>query len=268
MIRRLFVVAVCILATLTRAADAPFGGSVRFDQRIGETLPLGSEFVDTTGARHSLRDLFRGRPVVLYFGYARCPQLCAVVGDGTVAALRQVRAEVGRELDVISISLDPEETLAAARSREVDAVHRYGTPRAAAGWHVLRGDEATIRAVADAVGFRYVYDARSRQYAHPSGFVVVRPDGVIARYFLGVDFPAREVAQAIDDAANLRNGPRALELLLLCFRGDGAGGRYTAMVARLLAVAVVLTVLTLGIGIGWMLRQERRALQREREVAP
>lgn len=265
--RMLGIVGFAVTAMLARAADAPFGGAVRFEQRVGEPLPLATEFVDTAGARRPLRDSFRGQPVVLYFGYARCPQLCSVVSDGTVAALRQIRAEVGRDLSVISISVDPDETLAAARARQGDAVHRYGNPRAADGWHFLRGDEAAIRAVADAAGFRYVYDARSRQYAHPSGFVVVRPDGVIARYFLGVDFPAREVAQAIDDAAHNRPGRRALDLLLLCFRGEGAGGRYTPIIARVLAVAVGLTVLALGGGIAWMLRRERLALHREREVA-
>jgi protein SCO1/2 len=265
--RTLALIGILAAVTPAHAADAPFGGAVRFEQRIGEALPLATEFVDATGVRHPLGDFFDGKPVVLYFGYARCPQLCSVVGDGTVAALRQIRADVGRDLTVVSISLDPEETPAAARGRQNDAIHRYGNPRSAAGWHFLRGDDAAIRAIADAAGFHYVYDPRSRQYAHASGFVVVRPDGIISRTFFGVDFPAPEVAQAIDDAAHNRAGRRALDLLLLCFRGEGAGGRTTAIIARVLAVAVVLTVFTLGSGIAWMLRRERLALRRNREVA-
>ncbi len=239
-------------------AAAALRGEVRFEQRLGATLPLAAEFVDTEGTQHPLRDFFHGRPVVLYFGYARCPQLCPVVADGAVAALRQIRAEVGRNLEVVAISLDPEETPAESRARQADAVHRYGHPASASGWHFLRGDEPAIRAVADAAGFHYDYDPRSRQYAHPSGFVVVRPDGAIARYFLGVDFPARDVAQAIDDAAHNRSGRPVLDLLLLCFRGENAGGRYTALIARVLALTVVFTVLALGGGVAWMLRRERK----------
>jgi protein SCO1/2 len=266
-VRTLALIGLLVAATPARAADAPFGGAVRFEQRIGEPLPLATDFVDVAGARHPLHDFFAGKPVVLYFGYARCPQLCSVVGDGTVAALRQIRAEVGRDLNVVSISLDPEETPSAARARQNDAVHRYGNPRSAAGWHFLRGDDAAIRAVADAAGFHYVYDPRSRQYAHPSGFVVVRPDGIISHTFLGVDFPAPKIAQAIDDAVNNRSGRRTLDLLLLCFRGENVGGRTTAIIARVLSVAVTLTVLTLGGGIAWMLRRERLALRRNRGVA-
>jgi len=188
------------------AKPAPFGNEVRFDQPIGQSLPLSTEVIDVAGARHRLGDYFHDRPVVLYFGYANCPQLCSVVADGTVAALRQIRRAVGKDVDVVAISIDPAETAAAADARVREAVHRYGDPRAISGWHYLRGDDVAIRAITDAAGFHFVYDARSRQYAHPSGFVVVTPQGVISRYFLGLDFDAAEVARAVDRAANGKIG--------------------------------------------------------------
>lgn len=258
--------AILALGVSSRAAEAPFGGEVRFDQRIGEPLPLSVEFTDLAGHRAPLRSFFRGKPVVLYFGYARCVELCSLVGDGTVTALRQIRPEVGKDLDVVAITLDPDESASATAARQSDAIRRYGHPASASGWHFLRGDDAAIHAVANAVGFHYVFDPRSRQYAHPSGFVVVRPDGVISRYFLGADFEAAEVARAINDAARNRSGSRVLDLLLLCFRGEGGGGRYTAVITRVLAGAVLATVLALGGGIAWMLRQERRT-RKSREAA-
>jgi protein SCO1/2 len=217
------------------------------------------EFTDSDGARHALRDWFHGRPVVLYFGYARCPQLCTVVADTTVAALRQIRAQPGRDFEVISISLDPRETGDEARQRRREAVRRYGEPRSSEGWHFLVGEERSIRAVADACGFHYRYDEASRQYAHPSGFVVVTPDGIVSRYFIGLEFPARDVAAAIAHAARGETGPRALEVLLRCFRGDHIGGRYGALIWRVLQIAVALTVLVVAGGIGRMLPAERRA---------
>src|SRR4051794_1651922 len=72
--------------------------AVTFEQRIGAVLPLAAEFTDASGQRHALRDYFQGQPVVLSFGYARCPQLCTVIADGTVAALRELRPEVGKDL--------------------------------------------------------------------------------------------------------------------------------------------------------------------------
>jgi protein SCO1/2 len=248
------------------AGVLPFGGAVNFEQRIGETLPLEVKFADTAGRLHALGDYFHGKPVVLYFGYARCPQLCGVVADGTVAALRQLRPEVGRDFAVVSISIDPTETVTENAHRLSDAVHRYGRPGDAAnGWHYLTGSEEAIRAVTAAAGFRYTFDARSRQYAHPSGFFIATPDGRISAYFLGVVFSASDVAQALGRAGEGGASSPVVQLLLLCFRGDGITGRYGPLIWRALIVAVVLTVLGVGGGIGWMLREERRAGRQAQE---
>ena len=251
-----------------RATEPPFGVSVRFEQRIGEKLPLSTVFRDSTGRPHVLGDYFHGKPVVLYFGYARCPQLCSIVADGTVAALRQIRPEAGRDFEVVSLSIDPGETTEENKSRQTDAVRRYGRAGVSTGWNFLTGAEPSIRAVTEAVGFYYIYDSRSRQFAHPSGFVVVTTAGVVSRYFPGVDFIPVEVAQAINLAARGETGHTVYDLLLLCFRGDGISGRYGPLIWRVLTVAVAGTILALGGGIGWMLRNERRQSRRIQEGAP
>lgn len=268
--RALFLVCLVLLfaASAVRAAERPFGGSVSFEQRIGEKLPLATVFRDSTGQPHVLGDYFHGKPVVLYFGYARCPQLCSIVADGTVAALRQIRPEVGRDFAVVSLSIDAAETVEENKSRQTDAIHRYGHAGDPAGWNFLTGTESAIRAATNAAGFHYTYDSRSRQFAHPSGFVVVTSEGVLSSYFPGVDFTPVEVAQAINRAAQGGTGHAVYDLLLLCFRGDGINGRYGPLIWRVLTVAVIGTILALGGGIGWMLRNERRHSRRIQEGAP
>jgi protein SCO1 len=247
-------------ATGLLAENALSYDAVRFDQHLGAKVPLTTEFTDTAGVRGLLGSYFRGKPMVLYFGYARCPQLCAIVADSTVAALRQIRPEVGRDFSVVSVSIDPNETALEAKHRETEAVRRYGHPSGGlTGWNFLTGNEASIRALTDAVGFHFVYDPRSRQYAHPSGFVVLTPEGMISRYFLGIDFAPAELAQALTQAQKGNAGSRTLELLLLCFRGEEMSGRYGTLIWRVLGGAVALTVIALAGGIGWMLRQERCA---------
>lgn len=254
-----FTVVLVIYAVVSAVASAQSAQDVWFEQRLGRRLPLETPFTSTGGKNVPLRDCFHGRPVVLYFGYARCPQLCAVVADSTIASLRAIRPSVGRDYDLVSISLDPHETIAEATVRETDAIRRYGETRATDGWHFLVGNEAAIRAVADACGFRYMYDSRSKQYAHPAGFVVLTPEAVVSRYFIGLDFPSSEVAQAIGHAARDEVGQPALEIILRCFRGDGISGRYGPLIWRSLQAGVVLTVLALAWLVGGLLRQERRA---------
>lgn len=249
----------CVIFTgiaFAQSSGVPAG--VGFEQRIGAKLPLDTTWRDTSGTPRRLGEFFRNQPVVLYFGYARCPQLCSVVADGTTHVLRTLERSVGRNLQVVTLSIDPNESAADARNAEALAVRRYGRTGAKAGWHYLTADERTIRRVADAAGFHFRYDPVSRQYAHASGFLIATPDGTISQYFLGVDFVSGDVASALNRAADGQTGPSVYDLLLLCFHGAGISGRYGVLIWRVLEVSVTLTVLTLFGGIGWMLYQERR----------
>src|SRR6266850_2177925 len=76
---------------------------------------------------------------------------------------------------------------------------------------------AASSAPADGVGFRYAYDSISKQYAHPSGLVVLTPDGKISRYLFGVTFSPRELYTSLDTASSRKIGTRIQDLILLCF---------------------------------------------------
>src|SRR5205807_4500926 len=129
-----------------------------------------------------LSEYFRKKPVILNFGYYECPMLCSLVTNGMVEGLQDLKVNIGNEFEIIHVSIDPTETpeLAAAKKRMY--LRRYGREGAAAGWHFLTGGPAAIKALADEAGFHYVYDPSIKQYAHPSGIIIVTPEGRIARY--------------------------------------------------------------------------------------
>jgi len=255
----LFAFALALFFPPLARADVPVT-AVRYEQRLGAQLPLDVVLRDETGAPRALRTFFGPRPVVLAFGYFRCPQLCSVVADGTITALSRVRPLAGDAYDFIYVSIDPTDTPADAWQHRADAGRRYGrTPVLGAGFHYLTGTQAALDRLTAAAGFHAVYDPRSKQYAHPSGFVVVTPSGVVSRYFLGVDFDPAELATAIKRAAAGQQGESVFDLLLLCFRGETISGRYGRAIWLSLETAVAATVLTLAGGIVWMLRNERRS---------
>ncbi|MDB6093229.1 MAG: hypothetical protein JWM32_791 [Verrucomicrobia bacterium] len=259
-------IAGCI-AAVSSATFAPAAqpAGVGFEQRLGESIPGDLPLRDMRGRLRPVDDFLQGRPAVLWFGYANCPQLCSVVGDGMVTALRALEASAGKDFNVIAVSIDPTETDSVARQARDAAIAHYGRAGAERGWHYLRGDTAAIRALTDAAGFHFTYDPRSQQYAHPSGFLVLTPRGKISAYFLGVDFAPKEIAAALKRAECDGVGGRVVDLLLACFRGDTIGGRYGVVIWRTLGVAVALTVLALAGGIGRMLWTERQELRRARE---
>jgi protein SCO1/2 len=242
----------------------PSAGEIGFDQRLGERLPGDVTFRDETGAVVNLRDLWGRMPIVLLFGYTRCPQLCSVVDTAAVGTWRNLTATAGRDFAVLYISIDPSDgprELLALKRRDLT---RYGRNEPGAGWHYLSGTPRAIERITAAAGFRFTRDPVTRLYAHPSGFVVVTPDGRLSRYFLGVDFAPREVAAALEQAAKGNIGSRVFALLLRCARGLGVAGKYGPLIWLVLEFAVGLTIVTVFGGIGWMLWQERRAAASQR----
>lgn len=249
---RAAIIAIILILAARASAQAP----PRFEQQIGSQLPLEAVLVDESGRSEPLGNFFGKRPAVLIFGYYSCPQLCSVVERTAVDTLRDLKPSVGRDFDVIYLSIDPADTPSQAWARRAASVRDYGRGDSLGGWHYLTGSEATVRSVAAAAGFNYRYDPVTRLYAHPSGLALVTPRGVISRYFLGVDYPASDMAAALRRAAAEKTGEPVFDLLLECARGDAFSGRYGKIIWRVLEAAVALTVIGVFGGIGWMLRGE------------
>jgi protein SCO1/2 len=256
MMNRITAFIVLFAALAARAAAS--ASEVGFEQRIGQQLPMAAVFTDGTGNALPLWSYFRDKPVVLVFDYFRCPELCSLVASGATDALRQLEASVGKEYSVVTVSVDPTDTPEMAESHEREDVRHYGRSGSAGGWHALVGKPMDIQALTAAAGFHYRYDSRSRQYAHPSGLVVVTPKGIVSSYFLGVDFPADKMASAIRRAAANKTGSSVFSLLFVCFQGGSPEGRYGSLIWTALSVSVALTLIAVFGGIAWMLRQERR----------
>jgi protein SCO1/2 len=228
------------------------------DQRLGERVPLDLVFRDEDGNPVRLGQYFGRRPVVLSLVYYECPMLCTLVLNGLVSALRGLAFDVGRELDVVTVSIAPNETPALAKAKKQVYLESYRRPGAAEGWHFLTGDSAAIEKLAGAVGFRYQRDPESGALAHGAGIMVLTPDGTIARYFFGVEYSARDLRLGLVEAAERRIGSPIDQLLLLCFRYDPSMGRYSAAVMGVVRAGGVLTVFGLGILVVLMRRRERQ----------
>ena len=232
---------------------------VGYDQRLGEQVPLDLTFRDEAGRPVSLRSLFRGRAVVLSLVYYECPMLCTLTLNGLGSALSVLTFDVGKDFDVVTVSFEPKETPALAAAKKKAYLARYRRPGAEEGWHFLTGDAPAIAALTSAVGFRYAWDAETRQYAHPAGLVVLTPDGRIARYMYGVEYAPRDLRLALVEASQRRIGNPVDTVLLYCYRYDPTRGRYAASVLRLVRLGGVVTVLGLAAFVMISLRRERSA---------
>ena len=162
----------------------------------------------------------------------------------------------------MTVSIDPSEGHVLAESKHALYAGMYERPGALTGWHFLTGDAEQIKQLAAAVGFRYAYDAASKQFAHPSAIMVLTPDGRMARYFYGVNYPARDLRLGLVEASAGKIGTPVDQVLLYCYHYDPATGKYGLLISHVVQIAGGLTVLALGIMIAIFLRAERRRFPR------
>jgi protein SCO1/2 len=232
---------------------------VGYDQRLGEPVPLDIMLRDETGAAVRLGDALGGKPAVLSLVYYECPMLCTLTLNGLVGALTALPFEPGRDFSLITVSFDDREKPEQARRRKRAYVERYQRPGAERNWHFLTGDRAELRRLTSAVGFRYAWDERTKQFAHPAGVVVLTPDGRIARYLYGVEYAPKDLRLGLVEAGEGRIGSPVDQLLLYCYQYDPAQGRYGMVVMRLVRLGGLATILVVSGFVAVSLRRERRA---------
>ena len=232
---------------------------VGLDQKLNTQVPLNLRFRDEDGRVVTLGDYFGKRPVILTLNYFECPMLCTEVLNGLVSALGVMNFEAGREFDVVAVSFNPKEGPGLASQKKAAYIERYGRPHTAGGWHFLTGSEDSIRRLTSAVGFRYTFDDQSKQFAHGAAIQVLTPKGVLARYFYGIEFSARDIRFGLIEASEERIGTRIDDVLLLCYHYDPSSGKYGTVVLGLVRLGGIATVLAFLVFLIVSLRRERAA---------
>jgi protein SCO1/2 len=232
---------------------------IGFDQNLDQRVPLDTTFRDESGRSVRLGDYFGKRPVVLIFAYYECPMLCTQVINGLASALNVLSLTPGKDFEIVTVSFDPRDTPAAAAAKKSHYLERYSRPGAVEGWHFLTGDQPSIDRLTKAAGFRYVWDTPTNQFAHPSGVIVLTPDGRLARYLFGVEYGPRDLRLGIVEASDGKVGNPADALLLYCYHYDPMTGRYGLVIMRTLRLAGASTVLALVAFIVVLVRREKRA---------
>lgn len=249
---------------LTALSLPPALAEIGVDEHLGASLPLDAAFRDHRGASVRLEQYFHGqRPVLINLMYHRCPMLCSVVLDALTDGLREVDWTVGKEFDVVSISVDPHDGADVATRKRRQILARYGRAEAEGGWHFLTGDEAAITRVADALGFRYRWDPEQQQYAHPTAIFLVTPEAKIARYLYGIELAPRDLRFGLLEASEGRSVSTIERVLLFCYHYDATGRRYSFVVTRALRVGGMVLLIVVGSLLGRLWWRERRARARK-----
>ena len=242
--------AVTVLLVAMSAHARPNSAAVaELVQRPGVLLPLEVLLKDETAREAPLARYFGRAPVVLVFGYYTCPTLCTTLMEGVLLALGATGLP-NQSYEIVGVSLD-------SREGPDDAARKAALYRSAHGdvpLHLLTGTSAASSALTRAAGFRYAYDSRFDQFAHPLAFLIVTPDGHVSRYFPGVRFDPRDVRLALIEASGERIGSLSDRIFLRCAHYDPAAGRYNVAVMTFVRGASFVLIAALAL---WMWRRRK-----------
>ncbi|HPT29284.1 MAG TPA: SCO family protein, partial [Bryobacteraceae bacterium] len=175
--------------------------------------------------------------------------------NGQVAALRKIDWTPGKEYEIVTISIDPTENYAIARSKKATYLESYARP--APGWHFLTDYNGSVARLAKQVGFNYKLDEKTGQYAHPAVIYAITPEGKVSRYLYGINFKPFDIRLALAEAAKGKSGMSAEKFLLYCFHYDPAAKSYTLFARNVMRFGGAASLLVLGFILFGLWRRER-----------
>jgi protein SCO1 len=156
-------------------------------ERSPQPLP-DAMMIDQSGRPFSLAD-YRGKTVLVDFIYTRCPTICGVLGDDFRNVLALARAETGGQIELLSISFDPESDDRQALQLYAE---RYGA--AAPQWRVAAPASRRDRAeLLSRFGVVVIPDGFGG-FVHTSAVYIVDPQGRLARILDPAEPPSVLVA--------------------------------------------------------------------------
>jgi protein SCO1 len=244
---------------MTPTREVPGLDRIRVDEQLDEAIPTDLTFRDHEGRTVRLADYVDGRrPLLLTFAYHSCPTLCSMVLGAVTKGISDVDWTAGDQYEIVTISIDPNDTPERAAEKRAELLDTYGRDAASDAWPFLVGDEESIERITDAVGFRYFYDSRQEQFAHPAVIVFLTPAAKVARYIYGLEFAPASIRMALLEASEGRSITTTERVLLYCYAYDPAVGSYVLMATQIMKLGGLLTILVLGGFLATLWRRERK----------
>jgi protein SCO1 len=264
----IIIPALLLSAASSTAQIPPAAQEVDIEEHLGRAIDKELELTDAAGARVRLGDyLSDGKPLLLVLAYYRCPMLCGLVLRGVALGLKGLDAPLGRDFRALTVSIDPTDTPTAAAEKQRSTIAFLGRNEAKDAWPFLVGEQASIKALADALGFRFAYDPSTLQYAHPAVIFAITPDGRISRYLYGSTFSPRDLRLALVEAGAGKTGSIVDRVLLTCYRYDPTSRRYSPYILGFIRLggALILAFVTGLLVVLWVGERRRRRALRARD---
>ena len=174
--RALSRVAIVLLAALAAVACGPEAPKFMASDVTGTSFGHDFSLIDHNGTPRTLAD-YRGKAVVVFFGYTQCPDFCPTTLAELAEAMKRLGPDAER-VQVLFVTVDPE--------RDTPALLKNYVPAFDPRFMGLYGDaDATARTAKE---FKVVYQKRPGQTPgtytmdHSAGTFIFDPNGKLRVY--------------------------------------------------------------------------------------
>lgn len=215
-------------------------------EHLGKFVPKNVVVYDTKGIKHKLGDLIKDRPTLVTFNYYTCPVVCSTQIANVAQTLQDTKLVLGKDYNILTISIDPEDTKYDAQRYKDKALSVLVKP-GAKNWKFLYvGDYKKVREITNAFGFGFERSKKKvnggrYQYYHPTFVTVLSRDGMITRYLDGVYYSPFNIKLAVYEAIKGQISPTVAvkKALSYCFTSQQGGG-YAFNYIKVLLYAVMI----------------------------
>jgi protein SCO1/2 len=232
----------------TLKTDFPSEQKIDVIENLGEYIPLDVEFIDESGSIVTLASFFESEiPTVLTLNYFECPMLCTLVLNGLAESLKNLTLNAGEDFQIITIDINPNEKTLFANQKKKNYIKGFGLENIKNDWHFLTGDQASIKKIANSIGYIYYYDAQRDEYMHPAAITLLSPEGKISRYLYGIEYPTKDLKLGLLEASEGKIGTTLDKIILYCYHYDPYKNTYTIFATNIMRLGGIFTIIFLGI---------------------
>lgn len=220
------------------AQDSDLADKVRVDEKLGDYIDLGAQFVDDTGRTVMLETIF-DKPVVILPIWFLCPTVCSFLQADLAKALNRVGQIPGKDFNVITLSFSDDEGPSHASAAKKNYANLIQREFPLENWYYLTGDAENIRRVTDSMGY-YFIKKKAHFYIHPNVLAVLAEDGKIIRYLYGPGFLPFDLGMAVTEAQKGTPGISIKRgVLSFCFDYDPENKTYVFKMFRITGTAIL-----------------------------
>jgi len=236
-------------------------GGARIVERLGNDVPWDASFLDASGETVTLGSyLGADKPVILNLVYFNCPNLCNLVLTGFLEGVKGLGKVPGDGYEIVSLSIDPSDTVKAAGEYKERYLGQLGVVGADKGWHFLTGSKEDIARVAEAVGFGFYFNPKTKQFAHSAGIMILTPEGKVSRYLYGIEYKPFNLKMGILEASQRAIISTVDRVLLFCYSYSPKSEKYVLYALNIMKLACGLVLLSLVGLFVWLWWSKRRSV--------